>query len=82
MFYTQNKHRHHFETNFTNTHYKKYSSDLYTNTHYKKYSIDHLQILITKIIAVIKAGFKKQKVIHNFCEIATQFGKVIRNCES
>ena len=29
-----------------------------------------------------RAGFKKRKVIRNFCEIATNFGKVIRNCES
>ena len=31
---------------------------------------------------VCRAGFKKQKVIRNFCEIATHFGKVIRSCES
>ena len=29
-----------------------------------------------------RAGFKKQKVIRNFCEIAIHFGKMIRNCES
>ena len=26
--------------------------------------------------------YKKQKVICHFCEIATYFGKAIRNCES
>ena len=29
-----------------------------------------------------RSEFKKRKVIRNFCEIATHFGKVIRNCES
>ena len=29
-----------------------------------------------------RARFKNGKVIRNFCEIATHFGKVIRNCES
>ena len=33
-------------------------------------------------IYIHKAGFKKRKVIHNLYEIATRFGKVIRNCES
>ena len=33
-------------------------------------------------IYIFRAGFKKRKVICNFCEIAIHFGKVIRNCES
>ena len=33
-------------------------------------------------IYICRAGFKKRKVIHTFCEIATLFGRVIRNCES
>ena len=33
-------------------------------------------------IGVCGAGFKKRKVIRNFCEIATCFDKVIRNCKS
>ena len=33
-------------------------------------------------VCIYWAGFKKQKVIQNFCEIAKDFGKVIRNCES
>ena len=33
-------------------------------------------------IYIYRAGFKKRKVIRNFCEIAMQFGKGIRNCES
>ena len=31
---------------------------------------------------VYRAAFKKLNVIRNFCEIATHFGKVIRNCKS
>ena len=33
-------------------------------------------------VCIHKVGFKKRKVIRNFCEIATYFGKVIHNCES
>ena len=40
----------------------------------------HIYIYI--YIYIYKAGFKKRKVIRNFCYIAIQFGKVIRNCES
>ena len=33
-------------------------------------------------ILINRTGFKKRKVIRNFCEIATHYGKVIHNCES
>ena len=35
----------------------------------------------SKFLIINRAGFKKRKVIRNFREIATYFGKVIRNCE-
>ena len=43
----------------------------------------HISVIYTLVyICIYKAGFKKRKVIRNFCEIAIHFGKVIRNCES
>ena len=32
-------------------------------------------------VYIYRAVFKKRKVIRYFCEIATHFGKVIRNCD-
>ena len=39
-------------------------------------------VCVCVFMYIYRAGFKKRKVIRNFCVIATRFGKVIRNCES
>ena len=48
----------------------------YTHTHIHTHTHTHTQTYKRR------AGFKKPKVIRNFCEIATHFGKVICKCES
>ena len=42
----------------------------------------YIYIYMCTYIHIYRAGIKKRKVIRNFFEIATQFGAVIRNCES
>ena len=42
----------------------------------------YIYLFICMHIYIYRARFKKRKVICNFCDIAIQFSKVIRNCES
>ena len=42
----------------------------------------HICLYVCMYVCIYWVGFKKRKVIRNFCEIATHFGKVIRNHES
>ena len=52
---------------------------IYIHTYTYTYLYTHTNI---HIHTFIQAGFKKRKAIRNLFEIATHFGKVIRNCES